>query len=339
MNVLFLSAWYPTARDQMVGLFVKKHADAVRAQGADVRVWKYEQIEKGWQPDLIQLNVLSLKNALLTYLLHLRYHVPYVIVEHWSRYLPQHRTFPKGTEGAILRFVAKRASCIMTVSECLKQAMQDCGIENKHWQVINNVVDDFFYRRRADGEPTVDRQSTDGRTIGVRLLHVSCFDEQAKNTMGLLRAFRAAQQLRPNMHLTMVGTGIDWQRSKDYAAEIGLNEEQIRWTGELTPREVCHEMQQADCFVLFSNYETYAIVLVEARISGLPIISSRVGIAPEIVTSHNGTLVPVGDEQALTQAMIDFQADQYSPETLRQNSEQYRFSAVGEQLMTIYQSL
>ncbi len=329
MRVLYLSAWYPTDKDQMAGLFVKKHADAVRAQGVDVRVWKYEQIEKGWQPDLIQLNVLSLKNALLTYLLHLRYRVPYVIVEHWSRYLPQHRTFPKGIEGAILRFVAKRASCIMPVSECLKQAMQDCGIKNKHWQVINNVVDDFFYRRRADGEPT-----------GVRLLHVSCFDEQAKNTMGLLRAFRAAQQLRPNIHLTMVGAGINWQQSKDYAAEIGLNEEQVRWTGELTPKGVCHEMQQADCFLLFSNYENAPVVLSESLAVGCPIISTRVGGIPEMVNEECGILVPAGDEKALLnaiQTVIDH-PERYTAEQIRPYGLRYTYEHVARQLIAIYES-
>ena len=117
----------------------------------------------------------------------------------------------------------------------------------------------------------------------------------------------------------MVGAGIDWQQSKDYAAQIGLTEKQVRWTGELTPREVCHEMQQADCFVLFSNYETYAIVIVEALISGLPIISSPVGIAPEVVTNDNGILVPMGDEQALTQAMIQFDTTKYDTHTIRQS--------------------
>ena len=38
MKVLFLSAWYPTPRDAMAGLFVQKHAEAVAQQGHDVRV-------------------------------------------------------------------------------------------------------------------------------------------------------------------------------------------------------------------------------------------------------------------------------------------------------------
>ena len=38
MTVLFLSAWYPTERDAMAGLFVQMHAEAVMQHGADVKV-------------------------------------------------------------------------------------------------------------------------------------------------------------------------------------------------------------------------------------------------------------------------------------------------------------
>ncbi len=38
MKVLFFSAWYPSKRDAMAGLFVQKHAESVAQQGADVRV-------------------------------------------------------------------------------------------------------------------------------------------------------------------------------------------------------------------------------------------------------------------------------------------------------------
>lgn len=353
MNILFLSAWYPTERDQMAGLFVQKHADAVRAQGADVRVvyteekgWRYwrEMLrglralrKEGWRPDVVQVNVLD-KNGLLAWWLWKRYRIPYIIIEHWSGYLPANFSFRGGWHGWLMRSIAQEAKCILHVSQMLEDAMKHCGIQNNRWERIHNVVDDFFYQLPVNRRPTVDRLSTDCRVKNVRLLHVSCFDEKAKNTQGLLRAYKQALASRPNLHLTMVGTGVDWQASKDYAAQIGLTDEQVRWTGELTPREVCREMQQADCFVFFSRYENAPVVLSECLAVGLPIITSRAGGIPEMINEQCGQLVQVEDEQALTQAMIDFQADQYDPETLRQNSEQYRFSAVGKQLMTIYQS-
>ena len=52
MRVLYLSAWYPTERDAMAGLFVQKHAEAVKAQGADVRVLYSERTGLAWLCDM-----------------------------------------------------------------------------------------------------------------------------------------------------------------------------------------------------------------------------------------------------------------------------------------------
>ncbi len=95
MKVLFLSAWYPTKRDAMAGLFVQKHAEAVAQQGADVRVlyseatgvrWLWE-MARAWKrlhsewgvPDVVQMNVLD-KNGVLALYLRRRYRIPFVIL-------------------------------------------------------------------------------------------------------------------------------------------------------------------------------------------------------------------------------------------------------------------
>ena len=52
MKVLFLSAWYPTERDAMAGLFVQKHAEAVAQQGHDVRVLYSESTGIRWLLDM-----------------------------------------------------------------------------------------------------------------------------------------------------------------------------------------------------------------------------------------------------------------------------------------------
>ena len=102
-KVLFLTPWYPSEKDAMSGLFVQKHAESVRAQGCDVRVifsqgwietwqqWKALRRE-GWMPDVVQLNVIQ-KQGLLAMWLKKRYGIPFIIVEHWSGYLPENGLF------------------------------------------------------------------------------------------------------------------------------------------------------------------------------------------------------------------------------------------------------
>lgn len=187
MKVLFLSAWYPTKRDAMAGLFVQKHAAAIAQQGADVRVlyseatgvrWLWEmarmwkQLHNEWGlPDVVQMNVLD-KNGVLALYLRRRYRIPFVIIEHWSGYLPVNFSFKGGWHGMAMKHIARKASCIMPVSKMLEEAMKQCGIRCSRWERAHNVVDDFFYMLPAERIPRNSNR--------IRLLHVSCFDERVR---------------------------------------------------------------------------------------------------------------------------------------------------------------
>ena len=346
MKVLFLSAWYPTPRDAMAGLFVQKHAEAVARQGADVRVlfseatgirWLWEMF-RGWVrlkrewglPDIVQMNVLD-KNGLLALWLRHRYHIPYIVVEHWSGYLPVNLAFRGGWHGKIMKYIARKASCILPVSQMLEDAMKQCGIQNAHWERLHNVVDDFFYEEPTHIIP---------HKAKFRLLHVSCFDERAKNIQGMLRAVRKVADIRQDFEFVIVGTGIDFAEDKTYADSLQFPQGMLRFTGEQTPREVCTWMQSSDVFVMFSRYENAPVVLSECMAVGLPIISSRAGGIPEMVNTDCGILVPVEDEQALTNAilyMLDHLQD-YPAHAISPYGGAYKYDTVGKQLMNLYRS-
>ena len=323
-----------------------KHVEAVRAQGCDVRVifsdtwcdtrrqWKALRRE-GWMPDVVQLNVIQ-KQGILALWLKKRYGIPYVIVEHWSGFLPENGAYLRNNgslKRKIYEKIASEASVIMPVSERLKEAMQTCGIQNARWEKIHNVVDDFFFEKEESRKSKVESQKT--------LLHVSCFDEAAKNVKGLLRAAKMLTEKRQDWCLVLVGTGADYKEVRAYAATLAFPAGTLRWTGELTPREVAEEMHKADAFVLPSNYENAPVVLSESLAMGLPIIASRVGGIPEMVDEESGILVPTRDEKALAEAMDEMldNLDKYDSEKIRLQGEQYSFETVGKHFKAVYESV
>lgn len=338
MKVLYLTPWYPSAKDQMAGLFVQKHVESIQAQSVDVRVihsqgWRdlwqqWKQLKRTWGlPDLVQLNVIQ-KQGLLALWLKIRYKIPFLIVEHWSGYLPESGQFMQQSTAKrrLAHSIAKHASCILTVSQTLEKAMKQCGVQASHWGHINNIVDEFFY------------QGTKNKEQGTRtLLHVSCFDERAKNTTALLQGFSVLCQQRKDIHLVMVGTGVDWQAAQRVANDLHIPSERITWTGEQTPQQVCEWMYHSDAFVLTSRYETAGVVLSEAAAVGIPILSTPVGIAPQLITPQTGILI--SQEQAnnpytLSQALMRI----VDMNTYPSAAEEYRFSTVGKQLKDIYDS-
>jgi glycosyltransferase involved in cell wall biosynthesis len=338
MKVLYLTPWYPSEIDQMAGLFVLKHVESLRAQGVDVRVihsqgWKdlwqqWRELNRTWGfPDLVQLNVIQ-KQGLLALWLKMRHNIPYIIVEHWSGYLPENGQFMQqsAAKRRLAHSIAKHASCLLTVSQTLENAMKQCGIQASQWGRVNNIVDEFFYQGVRNKKP------------GARtLLHVSCFDERAKNTTALLQGFSVLCQQRKDIRLVMVGTGVDWSSAQRIANDLHIPSEQITWTGEQTPQQVCEWMYHSDAFVLTSRYETAGVVLSEAAAVGLPILSTPVGIAPQLITPQTGILI--SQEQAnnpytLSQALMRI----VDMSTYPSAAEEYRFSTVGKQLTDIYDS-
>lgn len=366
MKVLYLSEWYPNRYDAMLGLFVRKHAEAIARQGAEVIVLYlyadhttqeeeiihqttngvheiyvyynesylcalmhgYREVKRTYGlPDICQLNVIT-KHGLLPLYLKLWHHIPYVIVEHWTGYTPQNPSIRGGWHLHLMHTIAQHAEQIMPVSQNLIFAMQNHGFKAKKWSIINNVVDDFFYTPRS-----VSRHET------IQLAHISCFDNKAKNIPGILRAIQRLSQERQDFHLHMIGTGRDYAEDVQYAHELGIDS-YITFTGELAPQEVKHVLEDVDIFILFSNYENAPVVISESLAMGIPVLSTNVGGIAQMVPETCGRLIDAGDEDALytnLQDMLNHYMD-FDKETIRRQGAQYSYDAVGKELINIYKS-
>lgn len=325
MKVLFLSEWYPSEKNPMAGIFVQKHVQAIVAQGAQVKV------NTLWlDADIVQLNVITMKWGLVALCLKYIFRIPYIIVEHWSAYLPQNgqfARFPKWKQW-LTRVIAENASGIYPVSQFLEDNMKCHGLSNAVWGRMENVVDNFFFNKKT----IVDDKSRK------RLLHVSCFDDKPKNIKGLLRAVKVVAESRKDFVLTLVGTGKDWQTCFDYAEKLHFPQGMLEWVGACSPGEVSDYMHISDAFLFFSRYETASVVLCECLASGLPIVSSRAGAIPEIASNESGVFVAVEDETAFASA-VNYMLDhykEYDRKKMQEDALKFSFDSVGRKLMNVY---
>ncbi len=96
-----------------------------------------------------------------------------------------------------------------------------------------------------------------------------------------------------------------------YGALLGGMEEahfetgRVRYCGELQPSEVIPKIVEYDALVLPTLYDSegYPGVVLEAYMAGVPVIASRVGGIPEIVSETSGVLIDKGDVSQLESAM------------------------------------
>lgn len=377
MNVLFLSAWYPHRYDAMAGLFVQKHAEAVSLYAnikvlyvhADDKITDFEIVttqhhnveeiivyypalnlsklgktinyfsaykkgldaikRKNFNYQIIHLHTIR-PSGLIAYFRKIFNNKPYVITEHWSRYLTTKNTFENTADKLITKLIVRHSLAVMPVSNTLKNGMIENGLKNHNYVIVNNVVEDFFFQPKQ----TVQKDKK-------RILHISCFDEKAKNLNGILRSIEKLLTKRTDFELIVIGTGIDFNQTVEFSKTLNLPKNVVQFLGEKTPQEVSEWFKKSDVFVLFSNYETAGVVISESLVSGTPVISTKVGIAPEMINDSNGKLIEVGDEQALTEA-LDFMLDnldKYSSSDIQNNvNGVFSYENIGKKIVNVYET-
>lgn len=289
----------------------------------------YNFLNRSWgKPDIIHVNVLT-RMGIFALWLSKFYGIKYVITEHWSRYLPITGSYNGLFRKYLTKVVVRNSAAVSTVSENLALSMQSHGLHHPHYLVLPNVVDTDAY---IPANPVLAKAK-------IRFIHISCFEDRSKNISGFLRTIGKLAKLRNDFECIMVGDGIDLEKMKSYADELGLNESQIRFTGLLEGENVVKAYQSADFMVMFSKYENMPVVISESFSCGLPVVASAVGGIPEYVNNKNGRLVPMGDETALLEAinsMLDRHSN-FDKENIRQNAISiFGKQAVAEKLQELY---
>lgn len=378
IKVLFLSPLYPNRYDAMLGLFVRKHAEAVsryckvkvlymqpdknikeieittekRSELTEIIVYYpikekgvlsklirylkayrigYREIAKdGFKPDIIHANILT-RSAFIAFVEKTFRKIPFVITEHWSRYLNHKTAFNGKADKWFTRKIVKNAAAVMPVSEILKQGMISNKLDNSNYIVVNNVVDDYFYT-----------ENTAVISSKKRILHVSCFDEKAKNVCGILRAIEHLSTFRNDFELIIIGTGVDYEMVYNYSKTLNIPKGTIQFLGEKTPEEVAGWFRNCDLFILFSNYETAGVVIAESLVSGVPVISTNVGIASEVIDSQSGKIIKIGAEDELTDAInyILENLDNYNRDGIKETyRNKFSYSVIGKKITDVYQNI
>ncbi|MCQ2309482.1 MAG: glycosyltransferase [Bacteroidales bacterium] len=275
------------------------------------------------KPDLIHVHVLT-RCGVVALWQKIINGTPYIITEHWSRYLPGN-DFGGFLRKMMTKFVVKNASTVTTVTGNLAKAMQNHGLKNNNYVVLPNVVDVNLFK------PIEKRNSK------VKIIHVSCFEDKSKNISGLIDALALLESRNVEYQCVFIGEGIDFEAMKGYAA-TKLNPLNIKFTGLLQGQALANEMASGDFLVLSSNYENMPVVILEALACGLPVVSTNVGGISEMIDENCGILVPAKDTEKLADAMQTMISNlNYDINSLRNKIlDKYSYEAVGKFLNEIY---
>jgi glycosyltransferase involved in cell wall biosynthesis len=127
--------------------------------------------------------------------------------------------------------------------------------------------------------------------------------EPQKNFETLIRAFRRVHDEK-EARLLILGEGGERERLESLVHSLSLTDD-VDIPG-FVANPFCY-MANSDLFVLSSRFEGLGNVLVEAMATGCPVVSTDCPSGPKEILEDGqwGTLVPVGDEEALATAILD----------------------------------
>lgn len=271
------------------------------------------------KPDMVHANIIS-PVIIIAALIGIIKRVPWIVSEHWTRYLTSQARIP-----SFLQMVLKLSFAVVTVSRNLLSVLKSNHNVTGNFYVVPNVVDtDLFI------------PDTSKKNEKMQFLHVSSMKEEQKNISGIIRAVKKVSETRKDFHFTFVGEYQEHQVK--LMADLGLTDI-ITYKGVLSYREVAATMKKADVLVLFSNLENLPCVMLEAFSCGIPVISTNVGGIREWLDETRGILIPRGDESALAKAMINMMdhKGQYQPEILHTLAvKQFSKDTICRHLVSIY---
>jgi glycosyltransferase involved in cell wall biosynthesis len=152
---------------------------------------------------------------------------------------------------------------------------------------------------------------------GKRILAVGRLKHQ-KNHQMLIAAFAKVVE-KINVRLIILGTGELEENIRSVIAAAGL-EGKVVLGGHVTDTSAWYE--SADLFVLSSDYEGFGNVIVEAMSSGLPVVSTDCPYGPAEILADGkyGRLVPMGNADALADAVLSALDDKVDSEKLKRRA-------------------
>lgn len=278
-------------------------------------------------PDIIHVHVLT-RLGVIALWQKIVHGTPYIITEHWSRYLPGN-DFNGFFRKKLTKLVVRHASVVTTVSENLAQAMHNHGLNNHNYMVLPNVVDVNVFKIAPHQNATP------------KIIHISCFEDKSKNINGLLESLKLLKDKNIPYQAVLIGEGMDYDMMRQKASDLQLND-RVSFTGLLQGQELADVLANGDFLVLSSNYENMPVVIIEALACGLPVVSTNVGGISEIINESNGILVPPRDVEKLADAMRHMLSKypDYDANALRDSIiKKFSNESVGKLLNQIYKSL
>jgi len=212
----------------------------------------------------------------------------------------------------VQRFTAKSAGRIIVPSQYLKKIVTLWGISGDKIFVIYNAFESLEYHSLIRANK---RMTTEDKLIvsAGRLVPWKGFPV-------LIEVIKDINAKFPEVKLLMIGDGPERGNLESRIRNYGLSD-RVKLLGALSKEDLLYQLRASDLFVLNTGYEGFSHQILEAMACGLPVVTTKAGGNPELITDgEHGLLVDFNDKEGLKRAITSILKDQRLSARLAKNA-------------------
>ncbi len=240
-----------------------------------------------------------------------KWRIPLEVQLHTDPFSPYFSGFLNSVRKFMAKRVLEKADSIRVVSEWLKKNLEASSHKPKAPILVLPIYVDRT--RIENAQVKFDLHARFGWHF--ILLAVSRLTPE-KNIPMMLEVLKKVVATFPNTGLVIVGDGPDKGKLESLVKSLGL-EKNVNFTG--WQEDLASYYKTANLFIQTSNFEGYGLSLVEAGISGLPVVTTAVGIANDLDNGKDAYVCPVGDVEYMFKAVYDLVENNQKRENLKLN--------------------
>jgi len=237
-----------------------------------------------------------------------KFNFPLEVQLHTNPFSPYFKGFVNGIRKVVAKKVLPKADAVRVVSNEVGEMVK--GITKAVVKVLPIYIDK---RRIMDSRPEFDLHGI--YPWKFILITVSRLTEE-KNLSVVLKTLAIVRKKFPETGLVIVGDGPERGNLKRMTNKLGL-ERAVEFAG--WQNDTISYYKSADAFIQVSAFEGYGLSLVEAGISGLPVVSTSVGIAQELEHNSDALIYPKPDPELFADGIMELIQNNFKRGSMRIN--------------------
>ncbi|MEO5821015.1 MAG: glycosyltransferase family 4 protein [Vicinamibacteraceae bacterium] len=253
---------------------------------------------KAQQIDIISAH--EVKSDVIAWLARVLHHVPIVTTLHgWIGNKPRQRAFI-----ALDKWVVRKFDRVIVVSAKIQQELIAAGVPPDKLRLVHNAI--VLERYRRTGRRGALAQLLGRELPGPVAVSIGRISPE-KGHLDLVEALGIVARRGRPLSTVLIGDGPARAQVAERVRALGLDDS-VHMPGYLAQPE--RFLEDVDLMALPSHTEGLPNVVLEALAMDVPVVATRVGGTPEIITDHEtGRLVPPHDPEAMAEALLSFMQD------------------------------